>query len=107
MEKRDIPFLSTAELSELIRQKELSPVEVTESYLERIDALNFKFNSYLTVCREEALQAAQEAEQAIAQGNYLGPMHGIPVAVKDQLWSKGILRWYPKTRQVAKRESGS
>ena len=90
MEKRDIPFLSTAELSELIRQKELSPVEVTESYLERIDALNFKFNSYLTVCREEALQAAQEAEQAIAQGNYLGPMHGIPVAVKDQLWSKGI-----------------
>ena len=65
MEKRDIPFLSTAELSELIRQKELSPVEVTESYLERIDALNFKFNSYLTVCREEALQAAQEAEQAI------------------------------------------
>ena len=90
MEKRDIPFLSTAELSELIRQKELSPVEVTESYLERIDALNFKFNSYLTVCREEALQAAREAEQAIAQGNYLGPMHGIPVAVKDQLWSKGI-----------------
>ena len=90
MEKRDIPFLSTAELSELIRQKELSPVEVTESYLERIDALNFKFNSYLTVCREEALQAAQEAEQSIAQGNYLGPMHGIPVAVKDQLWSKGI-----------------
>ena len=82
--------LSTAELSELIRQKELSPVEVTESYLERIDALNFKFNSYLTVCREEALQAAQEAEQSIAQGNYLGPMHGIPVAVKDQLWSKGI-----------------
>ena len=45
MEQRDIPFLSTAELSELIRQKELSPVEVTESYLERIDALNFKFNS--------------------------------------------------------------
>ena len=68
MEKRDIPFLSTAELSELIRQKELSPVEVTESYLERIDALNFKFNSYLTVCREEALQAAQEAEQSYSSG---------------------------------------
>ena len=48
MEKRDIPFLSTAELSELIRQKELSPVEVTESYLERIDALNFKFKSEST-----------------------------------------------------------
>ena len=90
MEKRDLPFLSTAELSELIRQKEVSPVDLTESYLERIDAVNFKFNSYLTVCRKEALQAAQQAEQAIVQGNYLGPMHGIPVAVKDQLWTKGI-----------------
>ena len=90
MEKKDIPFLSVAELSELIGQKEVSPIEVVESYLERIDSLNFKFNSYLTVCREEALQSAREAEQAIAQGNYIGAMHGIPVAVKDQLWTKGI-----------------
>ena len=62
----DIPFLSTTELSELIRRREVSPVEVTESYLDRIDALNFKFNSYLTVCRQEALHAAREAEQAIS-----------------------------------------
>ena len=65
-------------------------MEATEAYLERIDDLDFKFNSYLTVTRKIALQAAQEAEQAILQGSYLGPMHGIPVAVKDQLWSKGI-----------------
>ena len=90
MEKRDIPFRSTAELAELIQGKAVSPVEVTEAYLERIDDLDFKFNSYLTVCRKEALQAAQEAERAITQGHYLGPMHGIPVAVKDQLWTKGI-----------------
>ncbi len=90
MEKRDIPFLSTAELAGLIQGKAVCPVQVTEAYLERIDDLDFKFNSYLTVCRKEALQAAQEAERAIAQGNYLGPMHGIPVAVKDQLWTKGI-----------------
>ena len=90
MNKADIPFLSATELSGLIRGKEVSPVEVTEAYLERIDDLDFRFNSYLTVCRNEALQAAREAEQAIARGNYLGPMHGIPVAVKDQLWSKGI-----------------
>ena len=86
----EIPFLSVAELSVLIRKKEVSPVEATEAYLERIDALNFKFNSDLTVCRKEALEAAREAEQAIARGQYIGPMHGIPVAVKDQLWSKGI-----------------
>ncbi len=90
MNKAGIPFLSATELSGLIRGKEVSPVEVTEAYLERIDDLDFRFNSYLTVCRNEALQAAREAEQAIARGNYLGPMHGIPVAVKDQLWSKGI-----------------
>ena len=90
MDKADIPFLSATELSRLIERKEVSPVEATEAYLERIDDLDFKFNAYLTVCRKEALQAAREAEQAIAQGNYLGPMHGIPVAVNDQLWSKGI-----------------
>ena len=51
MDKQDIPFLSVAELGELIRQREVSPVEATAAYLDRIDALNFKFNSYLTVCR--------------------------------------------------------
>ena len=90
MNNQEIPFLSVAELSELIRKKEVSPVDATEAYLERIDALDFKFNAYLTVCRKEALLAAHEAENAIARGNYIGPMHGIPVAVKDQLWSKGI-----------------
>ena len=90
MDKQGIPFLTVTELSQMIQGKEVSPVEVTEAYLERIDSLNFKFNSYLTVCRKEALDAAQDAENAIAQGNYLGPMHGVPVAVKDQLWTKGI-----------------
>ena len=90
MDKDDIPFLSATELAGLIETKEVSPVEATEAYLDRIDALDFKFNSYLTVCRKEALKAARDAEKAITLGNYLGPMHGIPVAVKDQFWSKGI-----------------
>ena len=90
MEQKDIPFLPTSQLAELVRLREVSPVEVTEAYLERIDSLNFKFNSYLTVCRQEARQAAAEAERAIAAGDYLGPMHGIPVAVKDQIWTRGI-----------------
>ena len=90
MIKEELPYLSAAELAGLIERKEVSPIEVTEAYLDRIDALDFKFNAYLTVCRDEALQAAREAEQAIARGNYLGPMHGIPVAVKDQFWTGGI-----------------
>ena len=90
MNKADIPFLSAAELSGLIRSKEVSPVEAAEAYLDRIDDVDFRFNAYLTVCRSDALRSAREAEQAIARGDYLGPMHGIPVAVKDQMWSKGV-----------------
>ena len=91
MDKQDIPFLTTAELGERIRTREVSPVDATSAYLDRIDALNFRFNSYLTVSRREAMAAAEEAERAIAGGNYIGPMHGIPVAVKDQIWTQG--RW--------------
>ena len=90
MDKAQIPFLSASDLSRLIEKKEVSPVEATEAYLDRIDSLDFKFNSYITVMREQAMEAARDAEAAIAKGNYLGPMHGVPVAVKDQFWSRGV-----------------
>ena len=90
MNKADIPYLSAGDLSRLIEKREVSPVEAAEAYLDRIDDLDFKFNAYLTVTRDVAMDAAREAERAIASGNYLGPMHGIPVAVKDQFWSKGV-----------------
>ena len=90
MDRAEIPFLSATQLSDAIRTQEVSPVDAVEAYLDRIDDLDYRFNAYLTVCRRKALEAAREAEQAIAGGNYLGPMHGIPVAVKDQMWSKGV-----------------
>ena len=90
MQQRDLPFLTVAQLSQLIESREVSPVEVTQSYLARIDELDFKFNAYLAVSRREALEAAREAEAAIVRGEYRGPMHGIPVAVKDQFWTKGV-----------------
>ena len=90
MEKAEIPFLSASDLSRLIASREVSPVEATEAYLDRIDDVDFRFNSYLTVCREQALQAAKDAEDAIVYGNPLGTMHGVPVAVKDQFWTRGI-----------------
>lgn len=90
MSETEIAFKSVTELSGLIQSKQVSPVEVTEAYLSRIDDLDFKFNSYLTVCTQQALAQAQEAEEAITKGDYIGPMHGIPVAVKDQLWTQGI-----------------
>ncbi len=78
------------ELGGLIRRREVSPVEAAEAYLERIDEVDGRLNSYITVCRDEALEAAKEAERAIAAGDYLGPLHGVPFAVKDQFWTKGV-----------------
>ena len=90
MEKQDIPFLSASDLSRLIQAEEVSPVEATEAYLERIELVDSRLNSYVTVCRDEALEAAREAEADIARGRYIGPLHGVPVAVKDQFYTKGI-----------------
>jgi aspartyl-tRNA(Asn)/glutamyl-tRNA(Gln) amidotransferase subunit A len=90
MNTADIPFLSATALGELIRNKEVSPVEATTAYLDRIEAIDGKLHSYITVCRDHAFQAAREAEQAIAQGKWRGPLHGVPYAVKDQFWTKGI-----------------
>ncbi len=90
MQHRNLPFLTVAELSQLIESRQVSPVEVTQAYLNRIDELDFKFNAYLAVSRREALEAARDAEAAIARGEYRGAMHGIPVAVKDQFWTRGV-----------------
>ena len=90
MDKSELPFLSASELSRRIRSREVSPVEAAEAYLDRIDSLDFKFNAYLTVTREMAMEAAREAEREIAAGNHRGPMHGVPVAVKDQFLSAGV-----------------
>src|SRR5438093_12877066 len=91
MNKADIPFLSATALGELIRQRDISPMEAAEAYLERIDAIDGTLHSYITVCRQEALQAARTAEQELARGESRGPLHGVPYAVKDQFWTKGIL----------------
>ena len=91
MDKAEIPFLPVTQLRELIKNREVSPVEVVESYLERIDGLNDRLYAYLTVCSDQALQSARESEQALVRGESRGPLHGIPVAVKDQLNTAGIL----------------
>ena len=91
MERSEIPFLSASELARLIESRQVSPVDATEAYLQRIDEVDTKLNSYITVTREYALEAARQAEAEIAAGNYRGPLHGLPLAVKDQFNSAGIL----------------
>ena len=91
MDKSQLPFISATELASLIQSREVSPVEATEAYLERIPQVDIKLNSYITVTGERAMADAQQAEREITSGNYRGPMHGVPIAPKDQVYTKGIL----------------
>ncbi len=83
-------FMSMTEQGRMIRAGDLSPVKLVELYLERIELYNAKLNSYITVAAESALARARRAEEEIAAGEYLGPLHGIPVAVKDQMQIQGM-----------------
>ncbi|MCZ6678580.1 MAG: amidase [Candidatus Poribacteria bacterium] len=83
-------FKTITEVAELIKSKQLSPVEVTTKILERIDQLDRRFKSYATVMADHALTAAQNAEAEITSGAYRGPLHGIPVAVKDLCFTRGV-----------------
>jgi amidase len=78
------------EVAELIKKKEVSPVELTQAMLARISALDGKLHSYLTVTADLASQQARTAEQEISKGIYRGPLHGMPIAVKDLCYTKGI-----------------
>ena len=76
-------YLSLSEAANLIAKREVSPVELTQAMLDRISALDSKLHSYYTVFSAEALAAAREAEAQVRSGNYRGPLHGMPLAVKD------------------------
>jgi len=86
----DLVNLTIVEASERIRRKQLSPVELTQAVLHRIEALNPKLGAFITVASTEAMEAARTAEREIQQGRYKGPLHGIPVGVKDTHYTKGI-----------------
>jgi len=83
-------FLTIAEAAALIGKRELSPVELTESRLARIERFDDGLHSFIRVLREPALAAARRAEAEIAAGNYRGPLHGIPIGLKDIYETKGV-----------------
>ena len=89
-QQSDLSFLSIADLSELIRTRKVSPVEATRATLDRIEKFNPQLNAYITVTRELALKSAQEAESEIQQKKRRGPLHGVPIAVKDLFDTAGI-----------------
>jgi aspartyl-tRNA(Asn)/glutamyl-tRNA(Gln) amidotransferase subunit A len=86
----EILFSSVRSLGEAIRTRKLSPVELTEAYLKRLETIGPKLNAVVTLTRELALAQARTAEKEISAGKYRGPLHGIPYGAKDALASKGI-----------------
>src|SRR5438094_1845220 len=84
-------FLSIAEAGERIRSRAITPVALTNAYLDRIAAIDPQLNAYITVTADVAQRQAHEAETEIARGAYRGPLHGIPFGLKDMFDTRGIL----------------
>ena len=91
MQPAEIPYLSATELGGLIAAQEITPLEAVDAYLSRIEQVDPQLNAYITVCTEAARQEARQAGAEIARGQYRGPLHGVPVAVKDQIHTRGLL----------------
>jgi aspartyl-tRNA(Asn)/glutamyl-tRNA(Gln) amidotransferase subunit A len=115
----ELTGLTIAEAAERLRTKDLSPVEITDAYLDRIDRLNPAVNAYVTITAQRAREDAKRAEDEIAAGQYRGPLHGIPIALKDLYATQGIRTtagskilsdWIPEADSTAARklrEAGS
>lgn len=86
----ELAYLGAAEQGRLLAARKVSPVELLQTMLERIERYDPVLRAYITVCADAALQAAREAERDIMAGRYRGPLHGLPFGVKDQLCTKGI-----------------
>lgn len=87
----DLHFLSLAEAARLIGTRKLSPLEYTDALLARIAALDPQLDAFITVTAEQARAQARKAEREIANGRYLGPLHGVPMGLKDIYNTAGIL----------------
>ena len=83
-------YLTIREAGELMRRQELSPVELTRAFLDRIEAIDGRLHAYITLLKDESMATARSAEAEILRGNYRGPLHGIPIALKDLYDTAGI-----------------
>ena len=86
----DLAWRSALEIAALVRDKQLSPVELTAALLARIEAINPRLNAYCLVAADFARAAAKEAEIAVMKREPIGPLHGVPVSLKDMLYTRGL-----------------
>ena len=90
MDELEICYMSAGDLSRLVSKKEVSPVEIVDAHLSRIQATEPVLNSFITLLAEEARGSARQAEREIQAGKYRGPLHGIPVGLKDLYNTRGV-----------------
>ncbi|MEX0806245.1 MAG: amidase [Candidatus Binatia bacterium] len=90
MATSDLCYRTIGEAAAGLRRKDFSPIELTQACLDRIESLDGKLHSFLTLTAELALQKAHETEQELRSGKDLGPLHGLPIALKDLYTTKGI-----------------
>jgi aspartyl-tRNA(Asn)/glutamyl-tRNA(Gln) amidotransferase subunit A len=90
MARQELNDLTITAAARLIRARKLSPVELTRACLERIEQLQPTLNAFITVTADLALRQARRAEREIAKGAYRGPLHGIPISLKDLYCTKGV-----------------
>jgi aspartyl-tRNA(Asn)/glutamyl-tRNA(Gln) amidotransferase subunit A len=88
------PYLSAEALASAIRARQLSPLEVVETCLSRIERAQPLVNAFITVCADQALADAREAERAVMQGRVLAPLHGVPFSAKDLVATRGVRTTY-------------
>jgi aspartyl-tRNA(Asn)/glutamyl-tRNA(Gln) amidotransferase subunit A len=86
----DLAFASIELLAKLIRRRKISPVDLIDATLARIARLSPRLNCYITVLAGEARAEAARAARNISRGNWLGPLHGIPITIKDNIWTRGV-----------------
>jgi Asp-tRNA(Asn)/Glu-tRNA(Gln) amidotransferase A subunit family amidase len=89
-EDRELAFTPVHKLVQMIKKKKLSPVELMGAVFRRIEELNPKLNAFLTLAEEEAMNSAKKAEEALSRGVDVGPLHGMPVAIKDLYNTRGM-----------------
>lgn len=90
MSTQSLCYTPAVDLAEMIRSREISPVEVVDAFLERIDEINPKVNAFCTVTADTARDAARKAEQAVMGGSNLGILHGVPFSIKDLIYTKSV-----------------
>lgn len=90
MDTTELCFTPAVMLARMVRERMIAPSELLESFLERIERVNPRINAYCTIAQERARQEAREADAAVVRGDRLGPLHGVPVSIKDLTATAGV-----------------